>query len=68
MTSSGASNAIWTLDQGASQSMIYVNGTRIDSSQGQTIWSFGVSPANIATTINWNIGSPPGTFAYTFIN
>jgi hypothetical protein len=68
MTSSGASNAIWTLDFGASQSMIYVNGTRIDSSQGQTIWSFGVSPANIATTINWNIGSPPGTFAYTFLN
>ena len=68
MTSSGASNAIWTLDSGASQSMIYVNGTRIDSSQGQTIWSFGVSPANIATTINWNIGSPPGTFAYTFLN
>jgi GH24 family phage-related lysozyme (muramidase) len=25
-------------------------------------------PANIATTINWNIGSPPGTFAYTFLN
>jgi hypothetical protein len=68
MTSSGASNAIWTLDQGASQSMIYVNGTRIDSSQGQTVWSFGVSPANIATTINWNPGSPPGTFAYTFLN
>jgi hypothetical protein len=67
MTSSGASNAIWTLDSGASQSMIYVNGTRIDSSQGQTIWSFGVLPADIATTINWNPGSPPGTFAYTFL-
>jgi hypothetical protein len=69
MTSNSASvRAIWTLDQGASQSMIYVNGTRIDSSQGQTVWSFGVLPADIATTINWNPGSPPGTFAYTFLN
>lgn len=67
-SNSGTVRAIWTLDSGASQSMIYVNGTRIDSSQGQTIWSFGVAPADIATTINWNIGSPPGTFAYTFLN
>ena len=65
MTSSGASNAIWTLDQGASQSLIYVNGTRIDSSQGQTVWTFGGIRTN---TINWNPGSPPGTFAYTFLN
>jgi hypothetical protein len=63
--SSGASNAIWTLDQGASQSLIYVNGTRIDSSQGQTVWTFGGIRTN---TINWNPGSPPGTFAYTFLN
>ena len=67
MTSSGASNAIWTLDFGATQSLIYVNGTRIDSSGGQTIWSFGVSPANIATTINWNPGVPLRTVAYTFV-
>jgi hypothetical protein len=65
MTSSGASNAIWTLDQGASQSLIYVNGTRIDSSQGQTVWTFGGIRTN---TINWNPGSPPGTLAYTFLN
>ena len=68
MTSSGASNAIWTLDFGATQSLIYVNGTRIDSSGGQTVWSFGVSPANIATTINWNPGVPLRTVAYTFVN
>lgn len=68
MTSSGASNAIWTLDFGATQSLIYVNGTRIDSSGGQTIWSFGVSPANIATTINWNPGVPLRTVAYTFVS
>lgn len=68
MTSSGASNAIWTLDFGATQSLIYVNGTRIDSSGGQTVWSFGVSAANISTTINWNPGVPLRTVAYTFVN
>jgi hypothetical protein len=68
MTSSGASNAIWTLDFGATQSLIYVNGTRIDSSGGQTVWSFGVSPANIATTINWNPGVPLRTVVHTFVN
>jgi hypothetical protein len=70
--SSGASTrAIWTLDQGASQSLIYVNGTRIDSSQGQTVWTFGglISTTPVgAETLNWNLGSPPGTFAYTFLN
>jgi hypothetical protein len=64
-SSSGTVRAIWTLDQGASQSLIYVNGTRIDSSQGQTVWSFG---GVLTDTINWNPGSPPGTLAYTFVN
>lgn len=59
--------AIWTLDPGAAQSLIYVNGTRIDSSGGQTVWSFGVAPANIATSINWNLGSRPGTVAHVFV-
>jgi hypothetical protein len=68
MTSSGASNAIWTLDFGATQSLIYVNGTRIDSSGGQTVWSFGVSAANVSTSINWNPGVPLRTVAYTFVN
>ena len=48
--------------------MIYVNGTRIDSSGEQTVWSFGVSAANISTTINWNPGLPLRTVAYTFVN
>jgi hypothetical protein len=60
--------AIWTLDFGATQSMIYVNGTRIDSSAEQTIWSFGVSAANVSTSINWNPGVPIRTVAYTFVN
>jgi hypothetical protein len=67
MRSSGPVNAIWTLNPGATQTMIYVNGTRIDSSGGQTIYSFGVAPADIATTINWYIGTRPGTVAYVFV-
>jgi hypothetical protein len=69
-TSSIGTDAIWTLDQGATQLMIYVNGLDIDSSQnnGQTIWSFGVSPANVSTSINWNPGVPLRTVAYAFVS
>jgi hypothetical protein len=61
-------DAIWTLDFGATQSLIYVNSTDIDSSGGQTVWSFGVSAANVSTSINWNPGVPLRTVAYTFVN
>lgn len=67
MISSDATNlTIWTLDAGATQSLIYVNGTRIDSSLGQTVWTFGGTIG--ATTRNWNNGTRPGTSAYTFVN
>ena len=56
--------AIWTLAFGAVQSMVYVNGTRIDSSLGQTVWTFG---GTLTSTINWNIGSPQTTVSYPFI-
>jgi hypothetical protein len=66
MQSSSLTNrAIWTLSQGASQSMVYVNGTRIDSSLGQTVWSFG---GTLNNTINWNSGSKPRPVAWTFVN
>jgi len=66
MTSNNVTTrSIWTLDNGAFQSMVYVNGTRIDSSQEQTIWSFG---ATLTNTVNWATGSRPGTIAYTFVN
>ena len=66
MTSNNATTqSIWTLDNGALQSLIYTNGTRMDSSQGQTIWSFG---ATLNGTTNWATGSRPGTVAYTFVN
>jgi hypothetical protein len=67
MVSSDATNlAIWTLDPGATQTLIYVNGTRIDSSGGQTIYTFGGTIG--ATTRNWRNGTRPGTSAYTFVN
>jgi hypothetical protein len=62
------SYAIWTLDFGATQSLIYVNATDIDSSGGQTIWSFGVIPAtHLIRTINWNPGVPLRTVVHTFV-
>jgi len=65
MTSDNATTqSIWTLDYGALQQLVYVNGRRIDSSQGQTIWSFG---AVLDGTTNWATGSRPGTTAYTFV-
>ena len=64
-SSSLTTRAIWTLAPAATQSMVYVNGTRIDSSLGQTIWSFG--PPVLTETINWNSGSRPETAAHTFI-
>jgi hypothetical protein len=65
----GTNRAIWTLDQGATQSMIYVNGLKIDSSQnnGQTIWSFGVLLTDVNTSLNWNPGVPLRTVVHTFV-
>jgi len=66
MTSNDATiRAIWTLSNGASQLLTYVNGTRIDSSLGQTVYSFG---GTLTDTINWLLLTTPGTVAYTFVN
>lgn len=66
MTSDNATTrSLWTLDNGAQQQLIYVSGTRVDSSQGQTIWSFG---GLLTDTVNWGTGSRPGTVAYTFVS
>jgi len=65
MTSNNTTTqSIWTLDNGAGQSLAYVYGTRIDSSQGQTIWSFG---GLLTDTVNWGTGSQPLTQANTFV-
>jgi hypothetical protein len=72
MTSnSGTIRAIWTLTNGASQALTYVNGTRIDSSAGQTVYTFGgtISTTPVGSeTLNWLLLTPPRTVAYTFVN
>lgn len=70
-SSSATVRAIWTLENGATQSLIYVNGTRIDSSLGQTVYTFGGTISTTppgAETLNWSLLTTPGTVAYTFVN
>ena len=43
--------AIFTLNYGATQNVGYTNATDIDSSRGQTIWTFN---GTVTTTFNWN--------------
>jgi hypothetical protein len=71
VSSSATVRAIWTLQNGASQSLTYVNGTRIDSSLGQRVYTFGgtISTTPVgAETLNWSLLVAPGTVAYTFVN
>lgn len=65
MTSDSATiRAVWTLLQGASQTLAFINGTRIDSSLGQTIWTYqGITNS----TINWNREAQPQTTAWTYL-
>jgi fibronectin-binding autotransporter adhesin len=57
--------AIWTLNQGATQDIGFVNGQYIDSSLGQTIWSYkGV----LTDTLNWATGSQLPTVGFISIN
>ena len=63
--------AIWTLENGATQSLTYVNGTRIDSSGGQLVYTFGgtISTTPIGSeTLNWALLTAPGSVAYTFVS
>jgi hypothetical protein len=61
--------AIWTLVNGATQSMVYVSATAIDSDFGQTIWSFqGTTNGIDPSTRNWNPGTKPETQGITFVN
>jgi hypothetical protein len=72
MTSnSGTIRAIWTLNNGATQTLTYVNGTRIDSSGGQLIYTFGgtISTTPVgAETLNWALLTAPGTVVHTFVS
>jgi hypothetical protein len=72
MTSnSGTIRAIWTLNNGATQTLTYVNGTRIDSSGGQLVYTFGgtISTTPVgAETLNWALLTAPGTVVHTFVS
>ena len=65
ISNSGTVRAIWTLTNPATQTMAYVQGTRIDSSGGLTIYPYGRTPID---SPNWFVLTPPGTVAYTFVN
>jgi len=69
-SNAAGARAIWTFN-GNNQSMVYVNPLRIDSSLGQTIWSFAAvidtTPPAEATQ-NWNPGTKPETQGITFVN
>lgn len=60
--------AIWTVENTATQAISYVNGTRIDSSLGATVWTLGIVSLVAPDTRNWNNGSQPSTVGYTFVN
>ena len=60
-------SAIWTLvNTPATQSMVYVSATAIDSSAGMTIWSFG-GIIDLSTQ-NWALGASQGTKAFTYVS
>lgn len=54
-----------TLNPLASQNLYYSNAVDVDSSSGQTIWTFA---GNILRAFNWNTGSQPTTFSYTWVS
>jgi hypothetical protein len=53
-----------TLNNGASQSIFYTNAIDVDSTNGQTIWSFG---SRLLRAFNWNVGSRPNGFSFTWV-
>ncbi len=65
-SSSGSVQAILTLDQGATQDIGFCNATRIDSSQGQTLWTY---KGTLTTATNWNLlPVQPGTISSATTN
>jgi hypothetical protein len=66
--------AIFTLAQGASQTVAYVTTQDIDSSAGQTVWAFqsdqdqqSGSNVSLYRTINWNSLTAPKMAYYTWV-
>jgi len=62
-SNSATLRAIFTLNQGASQTVQFVRATRIDSGAGQTIWdTVGTILTPLTDNINWNAGARPAPF------
>jgi hypothetical protein len=62
------SYAIWTLQNPATQSMVYVNAQGINSNAGMTIYSFQGVILTSLPALNWFNGASQGTKAFTFVN
>jgi ATP-dependent protease ClpP protease subunit len=60
--------AIWTLQNPATQSMVYVNGQGVDSNAGMTIYSFGGTITTSLPALNWGIGASQGTKVFTYVS
>lgn len=63
--SSTTTKAILTLFGGVRQSNTYLNGTDIDSSLGNTVYTW---LGTLSNTINWNVGAQPNGTSYISIN
>jgi hypothetical protein len=63
-----ASYAIWTLENPATQSMVYVNAQGIDSNAGMTIYSFQGVVLTSLPALNWFSGAYQKTKSFTFVN
>lgn len=63
-----ATYAIWTLQNPATQSMVYVNAQGIDSNAGMTIYSFQGVILTSLPALNWFNGASQGTKAFTFVS
>ena len=63
-SSDGVNRALLTVNDSATQDLNYVNATRIDSSNGQTIW---VRYGTLSNTINWRLLTNPVTKSTSFL-
>lgn len=63
-SSTGGSQAILTLNQGATQDIGFCSATDITSAAGQTIWSY--KPTTLSNATNWNtLPTQPATLTYS---
>jgi hypothetical protein len=62
------SYAIWTLQNPATQSMVYVNGQGVNSNAGMSIYSFGGTILTSLPALNWYNGASQGTKAFTYVS